>query len=213
MDVPLCYTKPSQATALARMFKLKGISRGISGTEQRSRHMPPAEQIEIRRLTADDAHAYYGLRLEALEREPLAFTESPEEHREVTIDSIAKKLGADDGDALVMGAFTEAAFVGMAGLARFSGPKRRHKATIWGVYVKVEWRTKGIARVLLNELIERAKAMPGVEQILLSVGTEQAAANKLYQSLGFEAYGREPRTLKIGDRYVDEDCMILRLQP
>lgn len=173
--------------------------------------MPPAEQIEIRRVTAEDAHAYYGLRLEALEREPLAFTESYEEHRDATIDSIAEKLGTHDEDSLVMGAFTEDAFVGMAGLARMTGPKRRHKAIIWGVYVKAEWRGKGIARVLLAELIERAKTMPGVEQIMLSVGAEQAAAKKLYESLGFEVYGREPHTLKVGSQYVDEDLMALRL--
>jgi ribosomal protein S18 acetylase RimI-like enzyme len=175
--------------------------------------MPPAEQIEIRRLTAEDAQAYYGLRLEALEREPLAFGESSEEHRSITIESIGKRLGSNEegAEALVLGAFTEDAFVGMAGLARFTGPKKRHKAMIWGVYVKPEWRRKGIARVLLTEIVERAKAIPGIEQITLSVATEQSAAKKLYESLGFQDYGREPRTLKVGDRYVDEDLMTLRI--
>jgi hypothetical protein len=41
----------------------------------------------------------------------------------------------------------------------------------------------------------------------------QAAAIKLYHSLGFETFGREPRALKIGDRMMDEDYMILRLTP
>lgn len=175
--------------------------------------MPPAEQIEIRRLTAEDAHAYYGLRLEALEREPVAFAESSEQHRGITIDSLAKKLGSNEegAEALVLGAFTEDAFVGMVGFARLTGPKTRHKALIWGVYVKAEWRRKGIARVLLTEILERAKSIPGLEQVILSVGTEQTAARKLYESMGFEVYGREPRTLRVGDRYVDEDLMILRL--
>jgi len=173
--------------------------------------MPPAAQIEIRRLTAEDAHAYYGLRLEALEREPLAFAESSEEHRGITIESMGKRLGSSEegAEALVLGAFTEDAFVGMAGLARFTGPKKRHKAMIWGVYVKPEWRRKGIGRVLLTEILERAKAIPGIEQIMLTVAVEQIAAKKLYESLGFEVYGREPRTLKVGDRYVDEDLMVL----
>jgi ribosomal protein S18 acetylase RimI-like enzyme len=173
-----------------------------------------AEQIEIRRLTAEDAHAYYGLRLEALEREPRAFTDSPEHHRGITIESLAKRLGSNEegAEALVLGAFTEDAFVGMVGFARFAGAKVRHKGRIWGVYVKPEWRQKGIARVLLSEVLERAKAMPGVEQVQLSVGTEQAAARNLYESLGFEVYGREPRTMKVGDTYVDEDLMVLRLK-
>jgi len=194
------------------MFKWKRNSRGIAEVAYRSSPIP-AEQIEIRRLTADDAHAYYGLRLEALEREPLAFSESIEEHRAITIESIAKRLGAkeDGAESLVLGAFTEDLVVGMAGFARFTGSKKHHKGLIWGVYVKPEWRRKGIARVLLSEIVERAKAIAGIEQILLSVATDQAAAKNLYQSLGFEVYGREPRTLKIGDRYVDEDLMVLRL--
>jgi ribosomal protein S18 acetylase RimI-like enzyme len=173
----------------------------------------PAEQIEIRRLTAEDAHAYYGLRLEALEREPLAFSESVEEHRGITTETIAQRLGSnqESADSFVLGAFTEDLFVGMAGFARFTGPKRQHKALIWGVYVKPEWRRKGIAQVLLSEIVERAKAIPGVEHILLSVATAGIAAKQLYESQGFEDYGREPRTLKIGDRCVDEDLMILRL--
>lgn len=176
--------------------------------------MPPAEQIEIRRLTAEDAHAYYGLRLEALEREPLAFGESSEEHRGITIESIGKKLGSNQegAEALVLGAFTEDAFVGMAGFARLAGPKKRHKAMIWGVYVQPEWRRKGIARVLLSEVLERAKAIPGLELVFLTVNPQQTPAKKLYESLGFETYGREPRALKIGDEYVDEDLMILRLK-
>lgn len=194
------------------MFKWM-VFQGHFDVLQQSSPMPPAEQIEIRRLTAEDAHAYYGLRLEALEREPRAFSESPEEHRRITIDSIAQKLGSneEDAEALILGAFTEDAFIGMAGFARFAGPKKRHKAMIWGVYVKAEWRRKGIARVLLSEVLERAKSMSGLEQVFLSVNTEQTAAKKLYESLGFEVYGREPRTLKIGDDYVDEDLMVLRL--
>lgn len=79
------------------------------------------------------------------------------------------------------------------------------------MYVKPDRRRKGVAQVLLSEIVERANAIPGVEQILLSVAAERIAAKKLYQSLGFEVYGREPRTLKIDARYVDEDLMILRL--
>jgi hypothetical protein len=44
---------------------------------------------------------------------------------------------------------------------------------------------------------------------LISVVTVQAAALSLYRSLGFESYGRERRALKIGDRYLDEEHMIL----
>jgi hypothetical protein len=53
-------------------------------------------------------------------------------------------------------------------------------------------------------LLERA-ALIGAEQIGLSDTTTQTAAIELYRSLGFESWGCEPKALKIGDRYMDEE--------
>ena len=46
---------------------------------------------------------------------------------------------------------------------------------------------------------------------MLTVSAEQVAARRLYESLGFQAFGREPRALLVNGLYVDEDYMILRL--
>jgi hypothetical protein len=43
------------------------------------------------------------------------------------------------------------------------------------------------------------------------VTTTQVAAKALYCSIGFETYGVEPRALKDGAQYLDEEIMILRL--
>jgi len=81
---------------------------------------------------------------------------------------------------------------------------------VWGVYVTPKARAAGIGRKLMRSLLERGLAVEGVEQVLLSVAATQEAAIRLYRSLGFEPFGREPRALKIGDQYVDEEYMILR---
>jgi len=47
---------------------------------------------------------------------------------------------------------------------------------------------------------------------MLAVAVGQNPAKKVYESLGFEVYGREPHAIKLDKTYVDEDLMVLRLR-
>jgi ribosomal protein S18 acetylase RimI-like enzyme len=167
--------------------------------------------IEIRVLTPSDADAFWRVRLEALERDPRAFGESAEEHRATSIEVIAARLAASGNEKFVLGAFSEGQLVGTIGFWRDTHLKRRHKGHVWGVYVKEGHRALGIGKQLLSELVRRARSEPGLEQIILTVGKHQTAAKRLYTSLGFEVFAQEPRALKIGDAYVDEDYMMLNV--
>jgi ribosomal protein S18 acetylase RimI-like enzyme len=167
--------------------------------------------MNIRFLNSDDAAEYWRLRMEALQTDPQAFSSSAEEHRLLPLDEVRRRIGAEGTDMLIVGAFEPGSLVGTAGFYREKGPKSRHKGRIWGVYVTPGARGKGVARQLLRKLLEHAAQFSGIEQILISVTSTQTAARSLYRSLGFELFGCEPRALKLGEDYLDEDHMIVRL--
>jgi ribosomal protein S18 acetylase RimI-like enzyme len=165
--------------------------------------------MEIRFLTADDAAEWWRLRLESLERDPEAFSASAEDHQSLKLEDVRSRLGSGGDNFFVAGAFEDGRLAAMAGFHREQGVKTRHKGRVWGVYVTPSARGRRVGRKLMLALLERAAGIDDIEQILISVTTTQMGASSLYRSLGFERFGREPRAMKVEDRYIDEDLMVL----
>ncbi|HMF74578.1 MAG TPA: GNAT family N-acetyltransferase [Bryobacteraceae bacterium] len=164
---------------------------------------------EIRVLSEADAAEFWAVRLRGLREEPESFGSAYEESVDTPLEDVARRLKASAG-SFVLGAFAPN-LVGTVGCYRKEGLKLRHKAMIWGMYVVPESRGRALGRALLTAAIARAREVAGLEQLLLQVGIANAAAAALYKSLGFAAYGMEPRGLKIGDRYCDEYLIMLEL--
>lgn len=163
--------------------------------------------MNIRRIAAEDAEAMWNLRLEALEQDPLSFSESVHEFRNKTVDAYREQLCTRE-DNYVVGAFDNIQLVAMAGFYREQPAKRRHKGRIWGVYVSPPHRGKGVGRIMMTSLLESIRALPGVECVLLTVTAQGQQARHLYKSLGFRPFGVEPRALQVNGCYVDEEFMI-----
>jgi ribosomal protein S18 acetylase RimI-like enzyme len=170
------------------------------------------EMIRIRPLTEADAKRWRDLRLRMLRENPEAFGSAYEDQAAWPLDRFAQRLReANTPDNLILGAFEGDALIGSVGMGREVGAKVRHKAGIVSVYVAPEARGRSVARALFDDIIARARTLPGLEQLYLGVGADNIAARSLYLSLGFEVYGLERHALKVGERYVDEELMVLWL--
>jgi ribosomal protein S18 acetylase RimI-like enzyme len=165
----------------------------------------------IRPLAPSDASAFRALRIRALIDHPEAFGRTAQE-----VDSVevwTERLRVDAGSELdcLLGAFESDRLVGIAGCHRERAVKQRHVAHIWGVYVVPEHRRTGLGRRIFAAALDRARTWPGLEQIWLDVTTVNTGARALYASYGFTSIAIKPRSLKVGDRYYDEELMALSL--
>jgi RimJ/RimL family protein N-acetyltransferase len=157
---------------------------------------------EIRLLTCPDALAYRDIRLEGLRRHPEAFASTFEDERDRPLDCFQEQIT----QSRIFRAVLAQRLVGVVGLHAYAEAKLRHKATIWGMYVRQEARQYGIGERLIDAAV--AHAPSDVEQVQLSVVTENEAARRLYAKAGFIEYGHQINALKHGGRYYDDILMV-----
>ncbi|MDP6342685.1 MAG: GNAT family N-acetyltransferase [Alphaproteobacteria bacterium] len=155
----------------------------------------------IRTLTAADAASYRDLRLQALRLEPLAFSASAEEEGAEPLSFFAGRLGEN----ACFGAFYAEALIGFVGLRRLGRAKTRHRGEIWGMYVAEDHRGSGVARDLLEFVVESAGDL---RQLELNVVADNGRAVRFYQGCGFVRTGVVPRAALVDGRYHDELVMV-----
>ena len=165
--------------------------------------------MHLRTLTSDDAVAYQALRLAALQESPTSFSASYGEERDRTAAQVAAFLSGST-ERIIFGAFDDNELVGVCGLGRELSLKQRHAGFIRGMHVVPHFRRRGVGRALLRAALDRAIAWPDVEQLTLIVTATNTAAVALYEELGFVAFGRAPRALRVGVQYFDEIHMVWR---
>jgi RimJ/RimL family protein N-acetyltransferase len=156
-------------------------------------------------LRPDQAGVYREIRLEALRLHPDAFGASFEDEAAQPLSFFEQRMTAN----MIFGGFDGDVLLGTAGFRPETGAKRMHKALLWGMYVRPIARGTGLARRLVEAVIDHAKDR--VELLQLAVVADNLGAQRLYVSLGFEPFGTEPRSLKVDGRYLDEVLMVKML--
>ena len=83
-------------------------------------------------------------------------------------------------------------WLGVVTIEREQGrEKRRHIAWVLRMYVDAANAGAGLGRALLRAALGRARELPGVEKVNLTVAAHNSRAVGLYESEGFRSIGRE----------------------
>jgi RimJ/RimL family protein N-acetyltransferase len=157
--------------------------------------------MAIRALGPADWALFRSIRLEALAQTPEAFGSSLTAEAAQPPEFFAGRLAG----STVFGGFEGEALQGIAGFRQNDGPKERHKAMLWGMYVRPASRGGGLARDLVAAVLAHARGRVELVQLTVVAGNEPAL--RLYTAAGFAEYGREHRSLKQDGQYFDEILM------
>jgi len=159
----------------------------------------------IERLSPSHAGDYRALMLEAYAAHPDAFTSTVAEREKLPIEWWESRLSPDPSPRhVVLGAFQAVELAGVVGLSFEQREKVRHKATLFGMYVRPRFRGQGIGRQLVQSALKHARERPAVLVVQLTVTEGNAPAVSLYESCGFVPFGVEPLAVAVTSGYVSK---------
>lgn len=141
-----------------------------------------------------------------MQSDPLAFVTTAAEFAVRSRESLAQQL-APSATAVTFGAFVEGELAGLLSLVRETRPTIAHRANIFGVSVRPQYRKCGCATALLRAALAQAQSWEGVTSLHLTVTETQTAARKLYRQHSFEVWGRQPDAVRHEGKLYAEDWM------
>ncbi len=161
--------------------------------------------VRIIQPTVEDWKKYRQIKLEALREEPEAFATGPSE-LENQSDEYWKLdlLRTNTGKGLIYVAEYDGEYIGMCSAFWGDKQKQRHQAMILWVYLRKDFRGRGISRKLMENLLQELKSRPNIIKAYLTVMEKQIPAINLYKSFGFKHVGTLSKSLKVGNEYLDE---------
>jgi len=113
-------------------------------------------------------------------------------------------------EAVSVAAFVGGRVVGHSAIHRRRFKDDRHSG-VFGIAVLDGYRGVGIGEKLMGEVLDRAWRI-GIQLVELDVFSNNVAAIRLYEKMGFKKAGTIPDKIFRRGRYYDEDVMFLDLR-
>jgi len=152
---------------------------------------------------------YKELRLQALKTDPSAFATTYQEDAAMPDQEWQDRLQNAHGQkSYMLFAENEGRIVGMAGALLYQGKCVEHIATIVSVYVDIAYRGQAIAQKLMQGIMKLLQNDKKIVHVQLTVNTENMAAIKLYEIMGFKRIGILEKEVKCGDTFSDSYMMV-----
>ncbi len=163
--------------------------------------------ILIKKLTRKDWQIFKELRLQMLIEEPHAFTTTYEQVSGYSDEEWRKRTASKKASILVI--FVDDTPAGMNGL--YYKDNEKDKVTIWGMFVKKEFRGLGLGKKLMDAIEKEIRRDEAVKKINICVMTSQTSAWELYKKQGFMETGRDEKKRQFNDGWCAEIHMEKRV--
>lgn len=171
--------------------------------------------MEIKFLQEKDALSYKELRLYSLKESPFSFSDSYEDQKNKSLSDFQNEIIKIDNplESFTLGAFNnENQLIGFVKFKRDGRSKARHRASLYSLYVKPDYRKNGIGRKLVEELLNSIINLTELKQLQLSTIITKDSLVNFYRSFGFKKLGGIIRKdLIIDNQYVDAIYMVKHL--
>ena len=147
---------------------------------------------------------YRDLQIEAHKESPLAFSETLSELRKTSLKDWQKDLKDSlKNKTVIFFALDGEKLIGMVDFHIHRLSKLKHNAFLGGLYVRKEYRGKGIGKSLTQKIIDVARAKKA-KNIFSEIIETQTASIELHKKLGFKIVGKLENFLKDGNKYHSE---------
>ena len=146
--------------------------------------MEPQMNVQLREAREDDLPEILEIFNEALINSTATFEPEPQ-----TAGTRREWFRSHGGNYPIIIAELEDRVVGCCSLSTYSRNKGYSKTVELSVYVDKDFRRRGIGRILMNDIIRRAKDL-GHHVILSSIAEDNDPSKRLHRGFGFELVGR-----------------------